>query len=124
MPCTAKKFEAQREEFIENGLQDIDAVITTRELIRLIKLFGIDFNKLEPESSDNPFRIRSSAGKIFGTSGGVMEAAIRTAYNLITGKELDKLDIRPVRGINNFKEAKLNIEGLELNVAVVLNVFI
>ncbi len=119
MPCTAKKFEADRPEMGRNGIPDIDAVLTTRELARLIKQYGIDLRDLEPDGADNPFGTRSTAGKLFGGSGGVMEAALRTAHVLLTGKEMDDLKITPVRGLDGIKEAKLNINGMEIGVAVV-----
>ncbi len=81
MPCTAKKFEAQREEMTHKGISDVDAVLTTREFVKFIRLFGINVHELEPETANNPLGIRSSAGKIFGNTGGVAEAAIRTAYH-------------------------------------------
>jgi iron-only hydrogenase group A len=119
MPCVAKKFECERPDMGQNGIQDIDAVLTTRELAELIRYFGIDIKKLGPDTADTPFGLRSSAGKLFGVSGGVMEAAIRTAYNMITGKELAELEVKDVRGLNGVKTAKLNIEGLEVGVAAV-----
>ncbi len=119
MPCTAKKFEQQREEMTQNGISDVDAVLTTRELVRLIRLFGIDINKLEPEIADSPLGTRSSAGKIFGASGGVMEAAIRTAHFLITGKEMVKFQVKGVRGLEGRKEASVKIGDLIVGVAVV-----
>lgn len=119
MPCTAKKFEQQREEMTQNGISDVDAVLTTRELVRLIRMHGIDIHKLNPELADSPLGTRSSAGKIFGVSGGVMEAAIRSAYFFITGKELLKFQVHGVRGLEGRKEAKINIENLEIGVAVV-----
>jgi iron-only hydrogenase group A len=119
MPCTAKKFEQQREEMTQNGISDVDAVLTTRELVRLIRLFGIDINKLDPEIADSPLGTRSSAGKIFGASGGVMEAAIRTAHFLITGKEMVKFQVKGVRGLEGRKEAKVKVGDLDIGVAVV-----
>ena len=119
MPCTAKKFEGQREEMTHMGLTDVDAVLTTRELAKLIRLFSIDINNLEPEEADNPLGTRSSAGKIFGASGGVMEAAIRTAYCTITGKEPETFKIQELRGLKGRKEARIKIGDLELGVAVV-----
>ena len=118
MPCTAKKFEAQRPEMGAHGRPDIDAVLTTRELARIIEMRGIDLGALEPESADMPMATRSSAGKIFGASGGVMEAAARTAHYLITGKDLGDLKIQAVRGMKGIKEARLNIDGLDVGVAV------
>jgi iron-only hydrogenase group A len=119
MPCTAKKFEAQREEMTTNGVSDVDAVLTTREFIKLLNLYGIKLTELEPEMTDSPHGIRSSAGKLFGGSGGVMEAAIRTAYHQLTGSELTNFKIPQLRGKDAIKETKLNINGLEIGVAVV-----
>lgn len=118
MPCTAKKFEGQRAEMTSKGISDVDAVLTTRELAALIKLYEIDLNNIEPELADSPLGLRSSAGKIFASSGGVMEAAIRTANYSLTGKELVQFKVKEVRGIKGIKEAKININGLELGVAV------
>ncbi len=119
MPCTAKKFEQQRDEMTQKGIADVDAVLTTRELAKLIRLFNIDMDNLEPELADSPLGTRSSAGKIFGTSGGVMEAALRTTYAKITGKEMKKFKIHEVRGHKGRKEANLKIGEINLGVAVV-----
>jgi len=119
MPCTAKKFEAQRAEMTREGITDVDAVLTTREFVQMIKLFGIDIKNITPENTDSPLGARTTAGKLFGTTGGVMEAAIRTAYWKLTGKELIKFQIPEIRGFDNRKETKLNINGLEIGVAVV-----
>jgi len=119
MPCTAKKFEAQRAEMTREGITDVDAVLTTREFVQLIKLFGIDIRNITPENTDSPLGARTTAGKLFGATGGVMEAAIRTAYWKLTGKELIKFQIPEIRGFDNRKETKLNINGLEIGVAVV-----
>lgn len=119
MPCTAKKFEASRPEMSNNMLPDIDAVLTTRELAQLLKLYSIDLNENDTSEADLPFGERSTAGKIFGTSGGVMEAAIRTAYYLVTGKDLEELKIQSIRGLEGRKEVKINIEGTEYGFAVV-----
>lgn len=119
MPCTAKKFEASRPEMGRDGHQDVDAVLTTRELSQLIKTFGLDLKSLQPEPAGNPFGVRSTAGKLFGASGGVMEAAIRSAYFLLTGKELPELKVEAIRGIDGAKEAHLDINGLKVGVAVV-----
>ncbi len=118
MPCTAKKYEAQRPEMQQNGISDVDAVLTTRELAKLFKMYGIEIEKLQPEKADTPFGERTTAGKIFGATGGVMEAAIRSAYFLVTGKELSELKVEAVRGLEGIKEAKVNINGLEVGVAV------
>jgi iron-only hydrogenase group A len=119
MPCTAKKFEAQREEMTNKGITDVDAVLTTRELGQLIRMFGIDINNIAPEATDSPLGFRSSAGKLFGATGGVMEAAVRTAYNMITGEELIRFKIEALRGLDGCKEASIDINGLIINVAVV-----
>ena len=119
MPCTAKKFECSRPEMAPGHIPDVDYVLTTRELGQLLRMFGIDLAAMEPEGADTPFGERSSAGKIFGASGGVMEAAVRSAYFLITGKEYPDLKIQPIRGMHGCKEVRLNIDGLELCAAVV-----
>lgn len=119
MPCTAKKFEAGRPEMGRNEVPDVDAVLTTRELARLIRLRGIEMDKLEPAMADTPFGERTTAGKIFGASGGVMEAALRTAYKLITGEELGDLDVKAVRGLEGAKEARVQVGDLDVGVAVV-----
>ncbi len=119
MPCTAKKFESQRMEHIsKEGYRDVNAAITTRELAELFEMFHIDFNSLEFSQPDNPFGQRSSAGKLFGATGGVMEAAIRTAYYLLTGDELENLEISAVRDFADIKEATVDIKGTEVKVAV------
>jgi iron only hydrogenase large subunit-like protein len=101
-----------------DGYQDVDAVLTTRELAQMIRRFNLDLT-LPPESADSPFGIRSSAGKIFGASGGVMEAAVRSAYYFMTGRELGDLKIEALRGLSGIKEAHVNIAGIEVGVAVV-----
>ncbi len=118
MPCTAKKFEAGRPEMTHQGIADIDAVLTTRELARVIRMRGLELRDLEPEAADTPFGVRTTAGKLFGASGGVMEAAIRTAHYLVTGKELTDPVVAAVRGTQGIKEAKVNVDGIELGVAV------
>jgi len=118
MPCTAKKFECGRPEMGRDALSDVDYVLTTREAGQLVRMFGVDLPSMEPDAADTPFGLRSSAGKIFGASGGVMEAAIRTAHWLLTGAELGDLKVEPVRGLTGIKEARLNINGLEVGVAV------
>lgn len=119
MPCTAKKFEAQRPEMTRGGVSDVDAVLTTRELAQLIQMYGLNLDALDPESTDSPLGERSSAGKLFGATGGVMEAAVRTAHWMLTGKELPLTRLRDVRGLRGVKEARLSVDGLELGVAVV-----
>ena len=119
MPCTAKKFEASREEMINHGVADIDIGLTTRELAKFIHLYGIDLNNMEPQAADSPLGSRSSAGKLFAASGGVMEAAIRTAYFKLTGKEMEDYNVNAVRGLDGIKEAHLEIGDLNVGVAVV-----
>ena len=119
MPCTSKKFEAAREEFKTTGVRDIDVSITTRELARMIKSAGIDFKALPDTDFDNPFGNATGAGVIFGATGGVMEAALRTVSEILEGKELKDINFNQVRGVEGIKEATLNIAGKEVNVAVV-----
>ncbi len=120
MPCTAKKFEAERMDHTAvEGLADIDAVVTVRELARMIKKAGIMFNMLPDGEFDAPFGLGSGAGTIFGATGGVMEAALRTAYETLTGEELEKLEFEDVRGTEGIKEATYTIAGNEIRVAVV-----
>ncbi|MDD4004416.1 MAG: NADH-dependent [FeFe] hydrogenase, group A6 [Elusimicrobiaceae bacterium] len=118
MPCTAKKAEARRPEMSRNGVADVDYVLTTRELARLIKMFGIDLNVIEPQDNDLPFGERSTAGKLFGASGGVMEAVVRTAYHMLTGTELENLKLAPVRGLDGIKEARIKAGALDVGIAV------
>lgn len=118
MPCTAKKAEAVRDEMCSSGYQDVDYVLTTTELAAMIKEAGIDFNSLAEEEYDDPMGIATGAGVIFGTTGGVMEAALRTVSELLTGKELDCLDFHDVRGLQGVKEATLDIGGTKVRVAV------
>ncbi len=119
MPCVAKKFESGRPEMEVNKLRDVDAVISTRELAKMIKQSGILFNKLPDEKFDNPFEEASGAGVIFGATGGVMEAALRTVVEVLEGKSFDKLDYEAVRGTDGIKEATLTVAGTEVKVAVV-----
>jgi len=118
MPCTAKKFEAGRPEMSRDGVADIDAVLTTRELARMIRMHGLDLRELPADTADTPFGERTSAGKLFGATGGVMEAALRTGYWMVTGRELGELKIEAVRGMQGVKEAQVNLDGIELRVAV------
>ncbi|MDP3399081.1 MAG: NADH-dependent [FeFe] hydrogenase, group A6 [Bacteroidales bacterium] len=130
MPCTAKKFEASRPEMHDSGYRDVDYVLTTRELAIMIKQAGIDFLKLEDMNYDRIMGESTGAGVIFGATGGVMEAALRTAYELVTGREVpfENLNITPVRGVEGVKEATIKIEkplkewafldGVELKCAV------
>ncbi len=119
MPCVAKKFESSRPEMEVDSLRDVDAVISTRELAKMIKESGILFNKLPDEKFDNPFEEASGAGVIFGATGGVMEAALRTVVEVLEGKSLDKLEFDAVRGTEGIKEATLTVAGTEVKVAVV-----
>jgi len=119
MPCTVKKFESDRPELSEDHLQDVDAVLTTRELVRMFKMSGIDFNDLPEDNFDNPLGESTGAAAIFGTSGGVMEAALRTAYEKLSGHELENVNFQAVRGLEGIKSATIPINGLEVNIAVV-----
>lgn len=131
MPCTAKKFEAQRQEMYDSGVQDVDYVLTTRELGRMIESAGIDFVSLPDQEMDSPLGLSSGAADIFANTGGVMEAALRTAYEIVTGRQLpmDDLHVKPVAGLQGIKEASVLIEdalpdwsflnGVEAKVAVV-----
>ena len=118
MPCTAKKFEIGRDNEDANGVPDVDISITTRELARMIKKARIRFLELPDEKFDEPLGLGSGAGVIFGATGGVMEAALRTAVETLTGEELPKLDFTEVRGTKGIKEASYNVAGMEVNVAV------
>ncbi|MCL2747974.1 MAG: NADH-dependent [FeFe] hydrogenase, group A6, partial [Oscillospiraceae bacterium] len=130
MPCTAKKYEIERAEMENDGLRNVDAVITTRELAYMIKSTGVDFNSLPDEGFDNPMGLSTGAADIFGLTGGVMEAALRTVYELVTGRELpfDSLHVAPIMGFAQIKEADLTIsdtlpdyaflEGVTVKVAV------
>jgi len=118
MPCTAKKYEAGRPEMNSSGYRDVDVVLTTRELGKMLKQAGINFNRLPEEEYDAPLGISTGAGVIFGASGGVMEAALRTAYELATGETLAEVDFEEVRGMEGVKEASVNLNGMELNLAV------
>lgn len=118
MPCTAKKFEIGRDNQAANGSPDVDYTITTRELARMIKQAGLRFENLPDESFDIPLGIGTGAGVIFGATGGVMEAALRTAVETLTGEELQKLEFNDVRGMEGIKEASYEIGDLKVNVAV------
>jgi len=132
MPCTAKKFECKRPEMKsafhywkeklnlqeKDSFFDVDYVLTTRELARMFKVTGVDFCNLPEEDFDHPLGISTGAGVIFGATGGVMEAAVRTAYEVITGKPLDKIELNVLRGFDGIKEAELDLNGTKLRVAV------
>lgn len=118
MPCTAKKYESSREEMYSSGYRDVDVVLTTRELSRMLKLAGVDFKNLDEEDFDAPLGISTGAGVIFGASGGVMEAALRTVYEVLTEKELENIDLVAVRGLEGIKEATIDVNGTPVKVAV------
>jgi NADH-quinone oxidoreductase subunit G/NADP-reducing hydrogenase subunit HndD len=118
MPCTAKKYEADRPEMDSSGYKDVDIVLTVREFARMIKEAGIDFANLPEGEYDAPMGISTGAGVIFGATGGVMEAALRTAYEVVTGKTLTKLDFLEVRGLEGIKEAEVDLDGTKLRVVV------
>ena len=118
MPCTAKKFEKGRDYQNAAGVPDIDIALTTRELAKLIKRFGIIFNELEDSAFDAPLGIASTAGLLFGATGGVMEAALRTLADVLEGKSLENIDYTDVRGTKGIKEATVTLAGKEVKVAV------
>ena len=118
MPCTAKKFEIRRPELWRKGYQDIDISLTTRELASMLKRAGIDLPNLPDGKADPLFGIASGAGHIFGATGGVMEAALRTAYEKSTGKTLENVDFKEVRGVGAIKEAEYDLDGTKIKVAV------
>ena len=119
MPCTAKKFECNRPEMNDSGYKDVDYVLTTRELAKMIRQAGIDFRNLEDDIYDDPLGEYTGAATIFGATGGVMEAALRTAYEVATGKTLENVDFTAVRGLEGIKEASVPVEGIgEVKVAV------
>ena len=118
MPCTAKKFEARRPELAATGYPDVDEVITTRELAEMIREAGIDFLNLKNESFDDPMGEASGAGVIFGATGGVMEAALRSVPYLLTGKDPDQIDIKAVRGEDGIKTAEVEVAGIRIKAAV------
>ena len=118
MPCVAKKFESQRDEFKENGNPDVDYSLTTRELAELIRQFNIDFKTLPIEDFDNPLGESTGAGVIFGATGGVIEAATRTAYELFTGKKLEKVDFTELRGLEGVREATVDFNGTPIKIGI------
>lgn len=118
MPCLAKKYECQRDEFKVNGDPDVNYSLSTRELAHLIKQANIDFNTLPDEEFDNPLGESTGAGVIFGTTGGVIEAACRTAYELHTGKKLEKVDFNELRGLENVRHATIDFDGLPVNIGI------
>jgi len=118
MPCTAKKYECKRPEMHSSGYQDVDVVLTTRELGRMFKQAGLDMTNLPEEEYDAPLGISTGAGEIFGASGGVMEAALRTVYEVVTGKELEDINFTACRGLEGAKEATVQVGDLPVNVAI------
>ncbi len=118
MPCTAKKFEAQRPELSSTGYPDVDVVLTTRELARMIREAGIDFQELPLRHFDDPMGEASGAGAIFGATGGVTEAALRTVAELLSGKSIDEIEYNEVRGTKGIKEVVIKLEGITLKAAI------
>lgn len=118
MPCTAKKFECQRPEMNASGYRDVDYVLTTREIGRMMRESGLDIREMPDEPPDDILGDYSGAATIFGATGGVMEAAVRSAFFLVTGRELENIDLTPVRGLKGIKEAELDIDGIKVKVAV------
>lgn len=118
MPCIAKKYERQRTELKNNGMYDVDCVLTTRELARMIKQANIEFSELENEEFDNPMGEATGAGAIFGVTGGVMEAALRTASEILSGEELENIDFKQVRGEEGIRRAILKIGERDIKVVV------
>ena len=118
MPCTAKKFEVGRDDQNASGYPDVDIAITTRELARMIRRMGLKFTELPDEDFDDPLGTSTGAGVIFGATGGVMEAALRTAVEKLTGKELENMDFTEVRGVDGIKEASYDVAGMNVKVAV------
>ena len=119
MPCTAKKFEIARPEFGRDGYRDVDANLTTRELARMIRQAGLDFVHLPEEEFDDMLGESSGAGVIFGVTGGVMEAALRTVVDVLTGEDMPRLEYGDVRGLEGIKEATVSVNGTDINVAIV-----
>lgn len=118
MPCTSKKYEITRKEFEFNGVKPVDYVMTTRELAHLFKIKGIDLRKVKPIPADNPIGEPTGAGIIYGASGGVMESALRSAHEMMTGKQLKKVEFKEVRGMQGFKAATIKIGERKVNVAI------
>ncbi len=118
MPCVAKKYENSREEFSVNGNPDVDYALTTRELARLINLANIDFKSLPDENFDQPLGESTGAGVIFGTTGGVIEAAVRTAYEVFTGKPLPRLDFEELRGMDGLRKATIDFNGTPIHIGI------
>ena len=119
MPCTAKKFEAQRPEFVTDGTPDVDFVLTTQEIIQMIRESGLDYPNLESDSLDMPFGFSSGGGIIFGVTGGVSEAVLRAAHYLLLGKELEQVNFTDVRGMEGLREAEVDLDGKTIRLAIV-----
>ena len=119
MPCTCKEFESERPEMKDSGFRDVDAAITTRDLAWLIKDMGIDWEALDEQEFDQPLGLYTGAGTIFGVTGGVMEAAIRTGYELVTGQPIPDLEVTAVRGTEGFRTSVIKVGDLDLKVGVV-----
>ena len=118
MPCLAKKYECQRDEFKVNGNPDVDFCLSTRELAHLIREANINFNSLPDAEFDNPMGESSGAGVIFGATGGVIEAAVRTAYEMFTGKKLEKIDFKELRGLDGIRMATVDFDGVKINIGI------
>ncbi len=118
MPCTAKKFECERPEMFSSGYQDVDYVLTTREAAGMIREAGIDLPSLEDADFDLPLGMSTGAGVIFGATGGVMEAALRTVYEVVTGKTLENVEVNAVRGMEGIREAEIDLDGTKVKAAV------
>jgi iron-only hydrogenase group A len=118
MPCTAKKFECRRPEMRSSGYQDVDYVLTTRELGKLIKSYGLSFDDLPPQDYDPIMGVGTGAGTIFGATGGVMEAAMRTAYEVVTKKTLTDIEFNSIRGLGGLREAEVDLDGVKLKLAI------
>lgn len=118
MPCLAKKYECQREEFSVDGNRDVDFSISTRELASFIKQANIDFKSLEDSDFDDPLGESTGAAVIFGATGGVIEAACRTAYEIFTGKKLEKIDFHELRGLEGVRSAVIDFDGLPVNIGI------
>jgi NADH-quinone oxidoreductase subunit G len=119
MPCTAKKFEAQRPEFATDGAQDVDFVLTTQEVVQMIRESGLDYPHLESDSLDMPFGFTSGGGIIFGVTGGVSEAVLRAAHYLLLGEELDQVNFTEVRGMEGLRAAEVDVGGNKVKLAMV-----
>lgn len=119
MPCTSKKYEVERDELEIDGMEPVDHVLTTRELARLFKKRNIDLKKIKPEPADRPLGLPSGAGVIYGATGGVAESALRTAYFMMTGKNLNNIELKAVRGMEGIKKAEIKVKGFKARMAVV-----